>query len=183
MSAMRRIAVTVLLLLVLERAVAATDCFCSPEQAETMSARQCSLCREAEKQAEASSIFFLKDINPRKPNRWLALPRAHFGGLHHLHDMPAAARAELWAAAIDKAKSMWGDDWGVAYNGEKVRTQCHTHIHIGKMMKHVETGRFIVVSKPSQIPAPAGEGIWVHSAGKKMHVHLGEQTTETVLMR
>jgi diadenosine tetraphosphate (Ap4A) HIT family hydrolase len=183
MSAMRRIAIAALLYFSVSSAPAATDCFCSPEQAETMTARQCSLCREAEKQIADSAIFFLKDINPRKPNRWLALPRAHFGGLHHLHDIPAPARAALWAAAIEKAKSMWGEDWGVAYNGEKVRTQCHTHLHIGKMMKHVETSRFIVVSKPSQIPAPSGEGIWVHSAGKKMHVHLGEQTTETVLMR
>jgi hypothetical protein len=148
-----------------------------------MTARQCSLCNEAEKQPADQAIFFLKDINPRKPNRWLALPRMHAGGLHHLHDMPLAARTELWTAAIERAKSLWGEDWGVAYNGEKVRTQCHTHVHIGKIMPHVEMGRFIVVSKPSEIPAPEGEGLWIHGAGKKMHVHLGEQTTETTLMR
>ena len=60
-----------------------------------MKRRQCSLCREAEKQPADQSIFFLKDINPRKPNRWLALPRAHFGGLHHLHDMPRGADRAL----------------------------------------------------------------------------------------
>ena len=92
------------------------------EQPETMSARQCSLCREAEKQPADQSVFFLKDINPRKPNRWLALPRTHDGGLHHLHDMSLSSRTALWTAAIDKAKSMWGENWGVAYNGEKVRT-------------------------------------------------------------
>ena len=101
-----------------------------------------------------------------------------------MHEMPAAARTALWAAAIEKAKSLWGADWGIAYNGEKVRTQCHTHIHIGKMMGHVENEKFIVIGKPSEIPAPEGEGIWIHgAAGNKMHVHLGEQTTETVLMR
>lgn len=148
-----------------------------------MAARQCSLCNEAEKQPADQAVFFLKDINPRKPNRWLALPRVHAGGLHHLHDMPLADRTALWTAAIEKAKSLWGEDWGVAYNGEQVRTQCHTHVHIGKIMPHVEMGRFIVVSKPSEIPAPEGEGLWIHGAGKKMHVHLGEQTTETTLMR
>ncbi len=150
-----------------------------------MAVRQCSLCNEAEKQPTEELIFFLKDINPRKPNRWLALPRHHAGGLHHLHDLPKAERTALWTAAIERSKSLWGEDWGVAYNGETVRTQCHTHVHIGKMMKHVENGRFIVVSKPSDIPAPAGEGVWIHGIdrGNRMHVHLGEQTTETVLMR
>lgn len=164
-------------------AYGATECACDPALPETMKTRQCSLCNEAEKQPSDQQIFFLKDINPRKPNRWLALPRAHQGGLHHLHEMPAAARTALWTAAIAKATEMWGDEWGVAYNGEKVRTQCHTHVHIGKLMKHVENNRFIVVSNPAQIPAPAGEGVWIHPAGKKFHVHLGEQTTETALMR
>ena len=162
---------------------AATECPCDVSQPDTLTARQCSLCKEAEKQPAQTGVFFLKDINPRKPNRWLALPRRHTGGLHHLHDMPPAERTALWTAAIARAKELWGDDWGVAYNGEKVRTQCHTHVHIGKLMKHIETNRFIVVSKPSEIPAPEGEGLWIHGAGKRMHVHLGEQTTETALMR
>lgn len=163
--------------------LAATECNCDPGKPETMEARQCSLCREAEKQPSTERVFLLKDINPRKPNRWLALPRAHGGGLHHLHEMTPADRTALWTTAIDKAKSMWGDDWGVAYNGEKVRTQCHTHVHIGKMLPHVESQHFVVVSEPSQIPAPVGEGLWIHGTGNKLHVHLGEQTTETVLMR
>ena len=163
--------------------MAATECACDPQQPTTLAARQCSLCTEAEKQPGDQAVFFLKDISPRKPNRWLALPRMHLGGLHHLHEIPAETRTALWTAAIEKARSQWGAEWGVAYNGEQVRTQCHTHIHIGKMMPHVEMGRFIVVSKPSEIPAPPGEGIWIHGAGAKMHVHIGEQTAETVLMR
>jgi hypothetical protein len=183
MAAMQRIAIILLLLAMTTMAWAETECACDPAQPETMKARQCSLCNEAEKQPPNELVFYLKDINPRKPNRWLALPRNHHGGLHHLHDMPAAARTALWTAAIDKSKSLWGADWGVAYNGEKVRTQCHTHVHIGKLMNHIETDHFIVISKPSQIPAPIGEGLWIHGSGNKMHVHLGEQTTETVLMR
>lgn len=149
-----------------------------------MKQRQCSLCNEAEKQAADVEVFYLKDINPRKPNRWLVLTRKHGSGLHHLHDLSLHDRTVLWTAAIKKARELWGDDWGVAYNGEKVRTQCHTHVHIGRIMPHIENNRFVVVTKPSQIPAPNGEGLWIHGAGgNKMHVHLGEQTTETALMR
>ncbi|MBI1897961.1 MAG: hypothetical protein HYS04_15735 [Acidobacteria bacterium] len=164
-------------------AYGAAECACDPAQPETMKVRQCGLCREAEKQPAGAAIFFLKDINPRKPNRWLALPRAHGDARHHLHDMGAPDRTALWKAAIAKAKELWGDEWGVAYNGEKVRTQCHTHIHIGKLLKGVETSRFVVVNGPAQIPAPPGEGVWVHPHRKRLHVHLGEQTTETVLLR
>ncbi|HYO83685.1 MAG TPA: hypothetical protein VES20_19945 [Bryobacteraceae bacterium] len=163
----------------------ATVCECDPGVPDTMRARQCSLCNEAEKQSAGVDVFFLKDINPRKPNRWLALPRRHGSGLHHLHELTPEERTQLWSRAIDRARELWGDrDWGLAYNGEQVRTQCHTHIHIGKMMVHVENDKFIVVSKPSQIPAPEGEGLWIHPDGKgRLHVHVGEQTTETVLMR
>lgn len=153
-----------------------------------MKQRQCSLCNEAEKQPPGTAVFILKDISPRKPNRWLALPRAHgAGGAHHLHDMPPAERTALWNAAIAKAKELFGPtDWGLAYNGEEVRTQCHTHIHIGRFAPAAESARgFIVVQDASQIPAPPGKGIWVHpvAGGKQLHVHLGEQITETVLVR
>jgi diadenosine tetraphosphate (Ap4A) HIT family hydrolase len=181
MAAMR----TALLLLAAAMAVnAATECACTPTEPESMKARQCSLCREAEARPESDTVFFLKDINPRKPNRWLALPRRHGSGLHHLHDLSKADRTALWKAAIDRSKQTWGDAWGVAYNGEKVRTQCHTHVHIGRMMPHVENSKFIVVRRIEDIPAPPGEGLWIHGVPDgRMHVHTGEQTTETVLMR
>jgi hypothetical protein len=149
-----------------------------------MKARQCSLCNEAEKQPQTVRMFFLKDINPRKPNRMLVLPRKHGDALHHLHEMTAEERTELWTAAIAKANELWGGEWGLAYNGEKVRTQCHTHVHIGRIIKGIETDNFIVISNPSEIPAPPGEGLWIHGDGQgRMHVHLGEQTTETALFR
>jgi diadenosine tetraphosphate (Ap4A) HIT family hydrolase len=175
------------ILLVLLAAVAlpaAIDCDCDPARPETMKMRQCSLCGEAEKQNEGVPIFFLKDINPRKPNRWLALPRRHGSGQHHLHDLSPAERAALWTAAIGKAREMFGDEWGIAYNGEQVRTQCHTHLHVGKVLKGIETKNFIVVRNASEIPAPEGEGLRVHGAENgAMHVHLGEQITETALLR
>jgi diadenosine tetraphosphate (Ap4A) HIT family hydrolase len=162
----------------------AVDCACDPAKPETLSQRQCSLCNEAEKQSADTEIFFLKDISPRKPNRWLALPRKHGDAAHHLHEMTLAERTALWTAAIKKAKELWGDEWGIAYNGEKVRTQCHTHVHIGKMLKGVERDvNVITISKPSQIPARPGEGVWLHPIGNKLHVHLGEQICETALLR
>jgi hypothetical protein len=180
---MYRLSVFALLFLAGCGIAAATDCTCDLKVPESMLARQCGLCREAELQPAETKIFFLKDVSPRKPNRWLALPRSHGTANHELHDMSPAERTALWTAAIAKAKSVWGNDWGLAYNGIKVRTQCHTHIHIGKLLAGIETSHFIVVSNPSEIQAPAGEGIWVHPSGSRLHVHLGEQATETVLFR
>lgn len=158
-------------------------CACDPAKPETMEARACALCRLAEREPAEPAIFFVKDNNPRKPHRWLALPRKHGEHGHHLQSMTQAERTALWKAAIAKAQELWANEWGIAYNGPMVRTQCHAHVHIGKLLKGVETRRFIVVAKPEQIPLPDGEGIWIHPVGKKLHVHLGEQTCETVLLR
>jgi hypothetical protein len=160
------------------------QCNCDPARPSTMTARECGLCREAEKQPASQPIFFLKDINPRKPNRWLVLPRDHGGERHSLAGVPSAGQAALWSAAIEKAKSMWGEKWGLAMNGDLTHTQCHPHIHIGRLIDEVETARFVVVEGPAAIPAPAdGTGLWVHPQGGKLHVHLDEQLTETVLLR
>lgn len=157
-------------------------CECDPSAPAMAEKRNCSLCGEAEK--AAGDVFFLKDISPRKPNRWLALPRKHGAGLHPLHDMTHAERTALWKAAIGKAKELWGNDWGVAYNGPKVRTQCHAHVHIGRLLRGVERDvNVITVSRAEEIPAPKDEGVWIHPVGARIHVHLHEQTTETALLR
>lgn len=159
-------------------------CACDVTKPETLEARECSLCKEAEAQPAGPPVFFLKDSSPRKPQRWLALPRPHGEGREPLASRSAKDRTLLWTAAIEKGKSLWGDDWGLAINGSTTRTQCHTHIHIGKLLKGVETGRFVVVDGPAKIPAPEDDsGLWVHPAGRKLHVHIGEQITETVLLR
>ncbi|MGE5569154.1 MAG: hypothetical protein ACM3S5_08980 [Rhodospirillales bacterium] len=177
----------ILLLLVLSACSAYADisaCACDPSRPESMTARQCSLCREAEKQPPDVEFFFLKDNNPRKPNRWLLLPRVHHDGVGGLAQLSRAQRIKMWRLAIERARQLWGDAWGLAYNGDKVRTQCHFHLHIGKLLGGIETDRFIVVSGPERIPVPKdGTGLWIHPAGDKLHVHLGEQTTETVLFR
>lgn len=166
------------------RLSAEVQCACDPTRPETLKARECSLCAEAERQPADVPVFFLKDANPTKPNRTLAMPRIHSPASHHLADLPADVRLQLWTQAVLKAKELWGDGWGLAYNGDSVRTQCHTHIHIGKLLPGIEAGEFVVVDGPTQIPAPQGSGVWIHpdSTGK-LHVHTGEQITETVLLR
>lgn len=171
-----------LLLLCLPLA-AQTPCACDPADPESMKARQCSLCIEAEKQPADVEVFFLKDINPRKPNRWLALPRVHTDELHSLSSLPPQLRTRLWTAAIERAKQMWGKDWGVAYNSDRVRTQCHTHLHLGKLLPGVETEPVDVVASPAGIPVSDGDAMWIHEVDGKIHVHRGEYIAETVLLR
>lgn len=146
--------------------------------------RECSLCVEADKEPAYLEVFFLKDANPTKPNRRLVLPRAHAPGAHSLASLTPELRHLLWTTAIAKAQETWGDGWAIAYNGEERRTQCHTHLHIGKLLPDQETGQPLVVKGAADIPAPAdGAGLWVHPAAGKLHVHLGQQVNETVLMR
>jgi hypothetical protein len=156
-------------------------CTCDAVKPETLEARQCSLCKEAEKQPMDVKVFFLKDANPSKPNRWLALPRTHERSVDLLSSQQ---RIELWTAAIAKAKLLFGDQWAIAYNSPSVQTQCHVHLHIGKLIPGVETNQLITVAKIENIPVPrSGEGYWVHPQGNQLHVHIGEQVTETVLER
>lgn len=161
-----------------------SKCACDAAKPESLAAHECSLCAEAEKQDSKLPIFFLKDISPRKPNRWLALPRNHHAGPHTLREMTAAERKALWKAAIEKSNEMWGDKWGVAYNGDEVRTQCHAHIHIGQTLPESENDQFVVVSTIEEIPVPVNHGMWIHGAPDgKLHVHTGEQINEKYLMR
>ena len=169
----------------LPAARAAIDgCECDPADPSTMAARQCSLSREALKQLSGLPFFFLKDANPSKPNRTLALPVAVRKGVHSLADMSPEERVQFWTAAIQKAKELWGDDWGLAINGEETRTQCQPHIHIGKFLPAAKRADFVVVDGPARIPVPKdGAGLWLYPDGDRLRVHVGEQLTETVLLR
>ncbi len=184
---MNRMAAILLLAIVLFAFPASAEvgaCACDPRNPETMKERACGFWAEAEKAPVGQPVFFLKDINPRKPNRWLALPRAHGKAHHPLSEMAPEDRAQFWTAAIEKAKELWGDQWGIALNGDLARTQCHAHVHLGKLVEGVETDQVITVAGPADIPAPKdGTGLWVHPHGKQLHVHLGEQIAETVLLR
>lgn len=170
-------------------------CECDVQSSLTVNIRGCSLCLEAEKRSEAEEYFLLRDVNPTKPNRWLALPRKAFDGADPLSKMSAGERVALWKLAIGKAKELWGDGWAVAMNGDISRTQCHLHVHIGKLLDGQEPGdeekpdaakraAGVYVDGPAELPALAdGTGLWFHPVGKRLHVHAGEQTTETVLLR
>jgi diadenosine tetraphosphate (Ap4A) HIT family hydrolase len=156
-------------------------CNCDPARPETLEARQCSLCREAERQPVYIKVFFLQDSNPTKANRWLALPRTHERSINLLS---REQRVALWTDAIAKAKSLFGDQWAIAYNAPSVQTQCHVHLHMGKLIPGVETSQFVTAAKIEDIPAPvSGEGYWIHPQGNVFHIHTGEQVTETVLER
>ncbi len=184
MSVLRHFALLALVFLPATLMADVSKCACEPARKETLEARECSLCAEAEKQSPETEVFFLRDINPRKPNRWLALPRAHHAGFHALRELGSEERTRLWKAAVKKAQELWGDEWGIAYNGDEVRTQCHAHVHIGKYLRESETqAEFKVVDGPEQIPAPRGEGMWVHPQDGKLHVHSGPQITERFLLR
>jgi hypothetical protein len=177
----RRLLIPAALLIALALRADFVTCNCDPARPETLEPRQCSLCREAERQPVDVELFFLKDSNPTKPNRWLALPRTHERSIDLLS---GDQRAALWTAAIGKAKLSFGDQWAIAYNAPSVQTQCHIHLHIGRLIPGVETSQFVTVAKIEDIPVPAsGDGYWIHPQGTLFHVHTGEQVTETVLER
>jgi diadenosine tetraphosphate (Ap4A) HIT family hydrolase len=183
MAAMVRI-LAVLVMLAAPLCAEIPACACDPADEASLKARQCSLTREALAQPDSPAVFFLKDANPNKPNRMLALPRKVHRRVHALADMSAAERLELWTEAIRKARELWGEGWGLAFNGDEMRTQCHPHIHIGKFLPAAERDGGILVDGPAAIPVPRdGTGLWLHPKDGKLHVHLGEELTETVLMR
>jgi diadenosine tetraphosphate (Ap4A) HIT family hydrolase len=155
-------------------------CQCDHAKPETLDARQCGLCREAEKQPASIDTFFLKDINPTKPNRWLALPHRHYASMA---DLPAPERATFWKAAIAEAQELYPDKWGIAVNGPRLVTQCHPHAHISIFITAVETRDGATVKDPADIVVPQDAGIWFHPVPGGYHVHSGEQITETVLLR
>ena len=160
----------------------AAECPCDHAAPATLENRECSLCKEAEKQHE--EIFFLKDASPRKPNRTLALPRKHDKGQQELRDLSPAERATLWKAAIDKAQQLWPDAWGLAYNSNTVRTQCHLHIHIGKLNEGADESTGRLVPTPEEFPLPEpGLGIWLHPVPGGFHVHTDREIAEPMLAR
>lgn len=157
------------------------NCACDAAKPETFELRECSLDRAVHGDASADPFVFLKDANPSKPNRTLALPRAH---VVRLSDLTPEQRAAYWRAAIDKAAALWGDTWGVAMNGEKARTQCHLHVHLGKLRPEAEQDGGVIVNGPEDIPLPGADtGLWLHAVAGKLHVHSGQQINETVLIR
>lgn len=161
------------------------DCQCEVARPETLDLRACSLCKAAELQPAGPAYFVIRDSNPNKPHRWLALPRGHGANPQHLGNMTPAERNAYWTFTIAKAREFWpAEDWGLAVNSLERRTQCHAHIHIGKVREGVESDTFTVVGGPADIPLPReGDGLFIHPANGKLHVHTGNDTPELLLER
>lgn len=160
-------------------------CLCDVTLPETLEARECGLCKEAEKQPADVPYFFLRDTNPNKPRRWLALPRSHGNRPQQFTEMTPAERTAYWSAAIAKAREAWPNDpWGIALNSTGKRSQCHLHLHIGKLLPSLADTEFVVVDQPADIPVPRdGDGVWIHPVDGRLHVHAEVPTGELNLER
>ncbi len=183
-----RIPVFALGLFVLAGGIAASEpmpvveCPCDHAEPESMRARVCSLCKTADKQQGA--VYFLKDINPHKPNRYLALPKAHDRGSQATSSLTRELRAQLWSGAIERAKELFPGRWGVAENSHYFRTQCHAHLHIGPLSPEVEDTAGTLYDAVEEFPNVAPErGMWLHPKDGKYCVHLDRNLTEIVLVR
>ena len=83
MGYLRMLGVAVLWVLPLAQADV-RDCACDAARPETLERRECALCRAADQQPPGTAFFVIRDANPVKPNRWLALPRDHGGNPQEL---------------------------------------------------------------------------------------------------
>jgi hypothetical protein len=160
------------------------QCACRLNDAAAMARRECGLCRVAEQYTGPEEFFVIKDSSPVKPHRWLVLPKSHGAGSHPLHLLPQATRVRLWRFAIAEARQRFGETgWGVAYNGDRVRTQCHLHLHLGRFIAAAENSRGRLCRRIAEFPAPDEGGIMVHPVKGGYHVHTGDQVMETMLVR
>ena len=158
------------------------DCPCDHSAPATMTSRVCSLCGTADRQSE--EIYFLKDINPHKPNRYLALPKVHGKGYQSTKDLSPALRSRLWLRATERAEELYPGRWGLAQNSHFFRTQCHAHIHIGPLSPEVEDTGGTLYGSVGEFPDVGPEqGIWLHPKDGKYCVHLDRDLAEIVLVR
>ena len=158
------------------------DCPCNHAEPSSMDSRVCSLCGTAER--EDHEIYFLKDINPRKPNRYLALPKAHESGFQSTIDLTPELRARLWRRAAERAEELYPGRWGLAQNSHFFRTQCHAHIHIGPLSPEVQDEGGSLYGTVEQFPnVGPGQGMWLHPKNSMYCVHLDRDLAEIVLVR
>src|SRR5579862_9665190 len=109
-----RLSVAVAVLLLPGALADVRNCDCDAARPETLERRECSLCRAVEAQPAGAKFFVIRDANPNKPHRWLALPRFHGKNPQDLSDMKPEDRTAYWQFAIGKATEMWGTQWALA---------------------------------------------------------------------
>ena len=157
-------------------------CPCDHARADSLGNRVCSLCKTAEK--ESDEIYFLRDINPLKPNRYLALPKPHDSGFQSTADLSDEMRAKLWSHAAERAEELYPGHWGLAQNSHFFRTQCHAHIHIGPLSPEVDDIGGMLVATAGELPNIGPEqGLWLHPRNGVFCVHLDRDLAEIVLVR
>lgn len=157
------------------------ECPCDHAEPSSMQPRVCSLCKTAEK--HSGPVYFLKDINPLKPNRHLALPTAHESGSQSTSSLTPELRAQLWKGAIEHGEELFPGRWGVAENSHFFRTQCHAHLHIGPLSPEIEDTGGTVYESIEDFPNLAPRrGMWLHPKDGKYCVHLDRDLAEIVLL-
>lgn len=147
---------------------------------------ECSLCNEAVRRRpeHGSSTIVIKDRNVCK-GRWLALPQEHRGPcIQTLPTVSPQARRDLGRTAIAKALAEFGPGFGLAINPSAERSQCHLHVHIGRLRPNVACSAVMAsVSSPDEVFAAAtDQGVWVHAAGGGYHVHTSERPEDLLEM-
>ena len=168
------------------RSATSRHCACDISNPETLGARECGLCKEAETQPPDVAVFFLKDNNPRKPNRWLALPRFHGKGGHAFcgHDRGPAH------AALDRRDRQRPKKFGAisgaspttAISAAPSATPTCTSASCSKVSRP-KISSSSTDRRRSRCPRTEPGYGFIPFQGGKLHVHLSEQICETVLLR
>lgn len=160
------------------------DCTCDLNIPAVRASSMCALCVAAENQPRFEVVFLLKDADPAKPNGWLAVTTGRHEGANPLLKMAEAERIAFWSLAVQKAFDLWGDGWAIAMNGAMTETQCHAHAHIGKFLGEKATDHGAYIDGIEDLPVLFdARGLWFHPSGGRLHVHVGVEDAESVLLK
>ena len=139
---------------------------------------------EAEKHPKDVEFFVLKDVNPRKPNRWAgAAEGARRRAAPHSPTAGGRPAAAVEVRRPGGEREISARNGRSPTNGSEVRTQCHLHIHVGRFIRAAENSKFRIVKRPEDFPGPELTGVWIHPVPGGYHVHEDEQIMETALVR
>jgi hypothetical protein len=141
--------------------------------------------------APFAGAVVIRDANPTKSRRFLALPlsEAHpeSSGMQMFRDLPDAQQEALIRTALAAAESLPASAGpvGIAQNGpegDNRRTQCHIHVHIGRLdpgkdpedqrLAHAPVEFRLQGQWLEKIRGRLSDGWLIHPAGKgRYHFH------------